>query len=119
MRPDGGGLATPVSIANGGTNSITAAAALISLGAAANGINTDITSLTADELIGTNLTIGDAVGNIGFFGSFPNPQSTIAPAGLAAQPAAYNQGDINFALDYLVDEINNLVGELQLLGLVA
>jgi hypothetical protein len=38
-------LATPVAIANGGTNATTAAGARTNLGAAASGINTDITAL--------------------------------------------------------------------------
>jgi hypothetical protein len=43
----GSGLPVPLPVASGGTNAITAAAALTSLGAAASGANADITGMTA------------------------------------------------------------------------
>lgn len=45
------GLTTPLSVAQGGTNAITAAAARTSLGAAASGVNTDITSLASPLVV--------------------------------------------------------------------
>ncbi len=55
-------LTLPVSIANGGTGQITAGAALIALGGAASGANTDITSLYLNN---TGLKIKDTNGSHG------------------------------------------------------
>jgi len=46
----GGGLTLPVSVANGGTGSITASAARTALGAAASGVNTDLTEISPAKL---------------------------------------------------------------------
>ncbi|HUO06589.1 MAG TPA: hypothetical protein VMU16_15450 [Candidatus Binataceae bacterium] len=53
-------LTTPVSIANGGTNSTSAAGALASLGGAARGANSDITSL-----MGLTTPLGHSYGGTG------------------------------------------------------
>lgn len=60
----GAGLSNPVTVAQGGTNASTASGARTSLGAAASGANTDITSLSTNFTgIGTTTEI-DVSGNL-------------------------------------------------------
>jgi hypothetical protein len=72
------GLTTHVSgtlpIANGGTNATTAGAALTSLGAAASGVNTDITALDQDVIVTATGTI--AANTIGYRGIPQNSQTS-------------------------------------------
>jgi hypothetical protein len=75
---DLGPLATataPITIAQGGTGGITAAAARTSLGAAASGVNTDITALDQDVVITATGTI--AANSIGYRG-LPQEAKTAA-----------------------------------------
>jgi hypothetical protein len=75
---DLGPLATataPITIAQGGTGGITAAAARTSLGAAASGVNTDITALDQDVVITPTGTI--AANSIGYRG-LPQEAKTAA-----------------------------------------
>jgi len=86
---DLGPLATataPLTIAQGGTNGITAAAARTSLGAAASGVNTDITALDQDVVVTATGTI--AANSIGYRGL---PQETKTAAYVLALADAGKQ----------------------------
>ncbi len=109
----------PISVANGGTGSDTAPSALTALGAAANGVNTDITSLTADDLLGTTLTIGTDTGSIGFYGATPSTIQTGTGPTLDPQGGTYDDVALNTALDDLSGSINALINQLITLGLLA
>lgn len=86
---DLGPLATataPLTIAQGGTGGITAAAARTSLGAAASGVNTDITALDQDVVVTATGTI--AANSIGYRGL---PQETKTAAYVLALADAGKQ----------------------------
>jgi len=110
----GSSLATPVSIANGGTGSITASSALTALGGAVSGTNSDINALLA-----TSLTLGDSSNDIGFYGTTPTGQPTLFDAGIGSMPVTYDPDDLDFTLSVLVDSINSIINALQTLGLSA
>tara|TARA_R110000824_G_scaffold99927_1_gene237569 strand:+ start:6615 stop:6938 length:324 start_codon:yes stop_codon:yes gene_type:complete len=65
------------------------------------------------------LTIGTGADDIGFYGTTPIPQGTLATVGINAMPIAYDPNDLDFTLSVLVDGINNITLELQNLGLAS
>ena len=110
----GGSVSYPISVSNGGTGSITAPSALTALGGAASGANSDI-----DALLATSLTLGDFTSDIGFFGTTPTGQPTLFSVSVPASPATYDATDLDFQLSNLVDGINEIITQLQTLGLSA
>ncbi len=76
----------------------------------------NITNLTAGT---TGLIIGEATDSLSFFGAPITTQASGTFVNLIPQGAAYSEGDINFSLDELRDGINNVILELQTLGLLS
>ena len=76
----------------------------------------NLTNLTAGTV---GVTIGEAAGSISFFGAPTTAQATGAFVNLIDQGVAYNEADLNNSFNELKDGINNVILELQTLGLLA
>ena len=108
----GGSVSYPISVSNGGTGSITAPSALTALGGAVSGTNSDI-----DSLLASSLTLGGATSDVGFFGTTPVTQPSLLSVSVDPSPVAYDATDLDFQLSALVDGINEIITQLQNLGL--
>ena len=113
-------LATPVSVANGGTGAATAAGAKTNLSAAGSGANADITSMTgATEISNASLKLGAIMGMMGFYGADAAPQQAATNAPLMIQGGSYNAATLNASLNSLEAGINEILTALQTIGLIA
>ena len=113
-------LATPVSVANGGTGAATAAGAKTNLSAAGSGANADITSMTgATEISNASLKLGAVMGMMGFYGVDAAPQQAATNAPLMIQGGSYNAATLNASLNSLEAGINEILTALQTIGLIA
>jgi hypothetical protein len=113
-------LATPVSVANGGTGAATAAGAKTNLSAAGSGANADITSMTgASEISNASLKLGAVMGMMGFYGVDAAPQQAATNAPLMIQGGSYNAATLNASLNSLEAGINEILTALQTIGLIA
>lgn len=113
-------LATPVSVANGGTGAATAAGAKTNLSAAGSGANADITSMTgATEISNASLKLGAIMGMMGFYGVDAAPQQAATNAPLMIQGGSYNAATLNASLNSLEAGINEILTALQTIGLIA
>lgn len=113
-------LDTPVSVANGGTSASSPAFARDALGAAVNGANGDITSLTATtEISNASLKLGALMGALSFYGADVAPQGAASNGPLTTQGSSYSQAGLNASLDSLEAGINQVITALQTVGLIA
>jgi hypothetical protein len=113
-------IATPVSVANGGTGAATAAGAKTNLSAAGSGANADITSMTgATEISNASLKLGAVMGMMGFYGVDAAPQQAATNAPLMIQGGSYNAATLNASLNSLEAGINEILTALQTIGLIA
>jgi len=76
----------------------------------------DLTELGAGSL---GLTIGGAVSDIGFYGATPTGQPVLFSVTVDASPVAYDATDLDFQLSVLADGINEIITQLQNLGLAS